>query len=145
MPPRGTSCPRCGTALTRSGTLPADQDSIRPRQRPPESVPPLRAAPGAVPREGDVLAGWDEDVVSPDPASLGSRLLPRHLGRQVATLPPVVIVFSGALAGGFVGAMLGRQRRSLAAAVGTLTGAGTAAAGVAAASRAATDRGGENA
>ncbi|MDQ4130419.1 MAG: hypothetical protein M3133_05430 [Actinomycetota bacterium] len=76
---------------------------------------------------------------------MGLRLLPRSVGRQLATLPPVVIMVSGALAGGFVGALLGRQRRSWATAVGTFTGAGTAAAGVAAASRAAAGRGGENA
>ncbi len=120
LTPEGTSCPGCGITLA-SGEAPGTA---------PRSVRPPDLSPESVHEAGDVLAGWDEDILSRDRPDSQSAPLSRPLVGQLTTLPSLVIIVSGGLAGGFVGALLSPQRRSIGAAVGTLAGAGTAVAGV---------------
>ncbi len=145
--PRTASCPHCNTTPTAEPAPAAGAGSVRPPDLPPAYVHD----------DGDVLAGWDEAAprrgrrrLDSDPATGGyaARPTPGITGplrrrlrrpktaplaaplRSAAHLPALAIVASAGLAGGFAGALLVRQRRSLGAAVGTLAGAGAAVAGV---------------
>ncbi|MFN2556049.1 MAG: hypothetical protein ABR592_04135 [Nitriliruptorales bacterium] len=60
-----------------------------------------------------------------------AHFISRRLGAQLPILAAFAAIVGGGLTGGFLGALLGGRRRSLGAAIGTLAGAGTAAAGVA--------------
>ncbi|MDP8927374.1 MAG: hypothetical protein M3O70_02055 [Actinomycetota bacterium] len=130
---RTGSCPHCNTILTAEAAPAGGAGSVRPPDLPPEYVHD----------DGDVLAGWDEAAPTRGRRRLDSNPVARGHARPTPGITgplrrrlrghetaPLAIVAGAGLAGGFAGALLARQRRSLGAAVGTLAGAGAALAGV---------------